>query len=308
MLLGMGYWYRTVLAVCDVPMTYRIGTIDSRFNIGEGEVRNAISSAESLWEDGTDRNLFTYDPEGEIVVNFVYDERQQSADAQKQYEKTLEKKEGVSDSVRSEYENLVKKYDALRASYEKEVDVYEVKLDTYNKEVADWNDRGGAPKDVFERLGKTKTSLGIEEKRLGGLSRELNGLVAKINALSSKGNALVSDYNSLVNEYNEEFGEVKEFTQGEYTDRTITIYEFGDETELTIVLAHELGHALGIGHVEGETSFMYHHMGAQSLEGGLTPFDHSAFTTECGATDESVAKTLAHLRSVLLGMLRTLGG
>ncbi len=108
-LFGVGYWYHTVLAVCDVPLTYRIGTIDPRFNITEGEVRNAVSSAESLWEDGTDRNLFTYDPEGEIVVNFVYDERQASADAQKEFEKTLEKKEGVSDSVRTEYEVLEKK-------------------------------------------------------------------------------------------------------------------------------------------------------------------------------------------------------
>ena len=303
---GLGYWYQTVLAVCDVPITYRIGDIDARFNLSTEEVRNAVSTAESLWEDGTDRNLFTYDPNGELVVKFVYDERQASTEAQVVLEETLAKKENVSESVRTEYETLVKKYTALKDTYEASVDAYEAKLRSYNKEVADWNAKGGAPKDVFNRLERTKSELSAEEKRLSSLSRDLNTLVSKINALGARGNDIVSDYNELVSEYNEEFGDAKEFTQGEYTNRVITIYEYKSKDELAIVLAHELGHALGLTHVDGESSIMYHHMGAQSLDDGLTAYDSAAFTQTCGVSENNMAETLLRIKALLLSMLRSL--
>ncbi len=304
---SIGYWYQTVLAVCDVPLTYRIGTIDERFAIKEDEVRNAISSAESLWEDGTDRNLFTYDPKGEVVINFVYDDRQAAVDAEKKLEATLQKKETVSDSVRTEYETLVQNYEKLKASYESRVDAYDTKLRAYNAEVSDWNTRGGAPKDVFSRLETTKSELAREEKQLNTLAKELNTLVAKINALSARGNALVDDYNKLVDTYNDTFAEGKEFTQGEYQNGTITIFEFETRNELSIVIAHELGHALGLGHTEGgETAIMYPVMGKQSSTIGLTAFDRALFQAECGAVDDSWTKSLLYIKQTLLEMLKNL--
>ncbi len=300
---GGGYWFYTALAGCDVPISYRIGTVDERFHITDAGIRNAISTAESLWEDGTDRNLFTYDPKGTLVVNFVYDERQKLVDEQKEYEGELEKKENVSENVKSEYEKLVAEYEKLRVSYETQVDAYEKKLTAYNKEVAEWNEKGGAPKDVFERLEKTKKTLATEEKRLGALSNELNALVKKINNLSNKGNSIVSDYNSLVNEYNSKFAEGEEFTQGDYKDDVINVYEFGSDTELSLVLAHELGHALDIDHVGGETSIMYHHMNKQSLTEGLTEADRTAFGQSCGDKGNT-AYMLQYLRKALEDLLR----
>ncbi len=306
---GVGYWYHTVLAVCDVPVTYRIGSVDERFSIKDDEVRNAISTAESLWEDGTDRNLFTYDPQGEVVIHFVYDDRQAAVDSAKRFETTLEKKETVSDSVRAEYDVLVEKYEELKKSYESRVDIYEDKLREYNKEVSEWNGRGGAPKDVFARLEITKDELAREERQLNPLAKELNTLVAKINALSARGNALVDDYNELVETYNDTFADGREFTQGEYHDGVITIFEFESEDELAIVLAHELGHAIGLGHThDGDTSIMYPVMGKQSLSVGVTSFDRTLFQASCGAVEDSWAQTLLRIQKTLLGMLKDLGG
>jgi vacuolar-type H+-ATPase subunit I/STV1 len=302
LLFGGGYWYYTALAGCDVPISYRVGTVDPRFNISDEEVRNAISSAESIWEDGTDRNLFTADVEGDLVINFVYDERQAQSEAQEEFETILDTKENMSETVKSEYENLVKQYETLRDSYEGQVDAYEKKLATYNKEVADWNARGGAPKDVFTRLEATQESLGEEEDRLNIISDRINSLVRKINALSSRGNSLVTDYNSLVEEYNDTFAEGKEFTQGDYQSNVINIYEFTNEEELVIVLAHEMGHALDIEHVGNSESLMYHHMKEQVLANGLTSEDIAAFGASCGSKG-SMADTLHYLRETLLELL-----
>jgi hypothetical protein len=302
-LFGGGYWYYTALAGCNVPISYQIGEVDPRFGISEDEVKNAVSGAESMWEDGTDRNLFTYSPEGRLVINFIYDERQELTNELDEYEELLDRKETMSDSVKVQYDTLVREYNALRTSYEASVDAYEAKLDDYNDEVAKWNARGGAPKDVYERLQSTKESLQDEEDRLQSRSRELNSLARKVNSVGSQGNSLVTDYNSLVNEYNEKFDGGKEFTQGDYEDDVINIYEFGDEDELVVVLAHEMGHALGIEHVEGEASVMYHHMEAQVLEDGLSEYDRTAFTQSCGAKG-GVSDTLEYLRKTLESLLR----
>ena len=301
-LFGGGYWYYTALAGCIVPIGYRIGTVDSRFDISDEEVRNAISSAESMWEDGTDRNLFTADPEGELVINFVYDERQAAAEAQQEFETILDRKENMSETVKSEYENLTEQYETLRVSYEGQVTAYEKKLSAYNKEVADWNARGGAPKDVFARLQSTEESLSKEEDRLNTISGQINSLVRKINALSSRGNSLVTDYNSLVEEYNDTFAEGKEFTQGDHKDQVINIYEFTNEEELVIVLAHEMGHALDIEHVLNSKSLMYHHMKDQVLSEGLTSEDIAAFSASCG-NKGSMADTLQYLKETLFRLL-----
>lgn len=301
-LFGGGYWYYTALAGCNVPISYRIGTIDPQFGISNEEVQNAISRAESLWEDGTDRNLFTAEREGKLVINFVYDERQAQSDAQEQFESVLLRKENVSESVKFEYEKLVTQYETLRATYENQVASYEKKLTAYNTEVADWNGRGGAPKDVFARLQVTKESLSDEEKRLNTLSGGVNSLARSINALSSRGNTLATDYNSLVEKYNDTFAEGKDFTQGDYTDGVVNIYEFMNSEELTIVLAHEMGHALDIDHVEGRESIMYPEMGGQILVNGLTKQDIGAFGASCG-NKGSMADTLQYLREALLRLL-----
>ena len=48
------------------------------------------------------------------------------------------------------------------------------------------------------------------------------------------------------------------------------------------MLAHEFGHALSLGHVEGEESLMYHFMEMQSLEDGATFEDRTEFERVCG--------------------------
>ncbi len=282
LVFGGGYWYYTAFAGCDVPITYQVGSIDERFSISEDEARTAISTAESLWEDSTGRNLFTYDDDGEVVINFVYDERQERADEEEELREVLEQKEGMSDSVKAQYEKLLSEYEDLKVSYRNALSTYEARLVAYNEEVAEWNERGGAPKDVYTRLSETQEALSKEEKRLSGYITELNTLARNINNLGNKGNSIISDYNSLVNVYNDEFSEGDEFTQGDYTKGVINIYEFASSEELSLVLAHEFGHALGVSHVEGEASIMYHFMEVQKLIIGLTTEDLAAFDAVCG--------------------------
>lgn len=282
-LFGTGYWYLVAEAICDVPMTYRIGTIDPRFGISEAEVRNVVSEAESMWEDATGENLFTYDTEGALAINFVFDERQEVANEQEQLEEVLDSKEAMSESVRSEYDTLMREYESLRATYEAQVAEYDTELAVYNREVSGWNEQGGAPADVFDRLEATKSELSREQARLADAADALNALVRKMNVLSSKGNSLISEYNETVEEYNGKFSEGHEFTQGDYEQDVINVYQYDSRDELVLVLAHEFGHALSLDHVEGADSIMYRLMEGQTQGAGLSEADLTEFARVCGA-------------------------
>jgi hypothetical protein len=62
---------------CSEPLTYRIGSVDARFRLDDEEVRHAVHEAVSLWDRASGRELFREDPQGDIVINLVYDYRQE---------------------------------------------------------------------------------------------------------------------------------------------------------------------------------------------------------------------------------------
>jgi DNA repair exonuclease SbcCD ATPase subunit len=265
-----------------VPIGYRIGVIDQDFNITHDEARSAISAAESLWEDATGRNLFTYDEDAEFTINFVFDERQEAANIEEDLRNKLDTKEDISNQVRDQYEDLLEQYDTLKSSYENKAAAYQDTLDAYNLEVERWNTSGGAPPEVYEALQEKQDELGTEQELLNTIASRLNEVVYQINTIGSEGNSLITDYNEIVEEYNEQFNESHEFTQGDYQGNLINIYQFDSEEELEIVIAHEFGHALKLGHVDGEESIMFHFMEEQTRESGVTAFDLHEFERVCG--------------------------
>ncbi len=282
LVLAGGYWYRVAESKCNVPVAYDVGSLDERFGISREEARAAISDAESLWEDATGENLFTYTEGADFTINLVYDGRQELTVEEGEARTVLNTKVEVSEHIREEYDRMIGKYSKLKSTYEARVDDYEDSLAAYNDEVELWNDKGGAPEGVYADLQKTKANLDEESQELNRLAGELNGVVKTINSLSQEGNQVVQEYNKDVAWYNTFFGGEREFTQGEYQGDRINIYQFGSPEELRRVLAHELGHALSLGHVEEEHSIMYHLM-ENGLAFALSSADISEFHRVCGA-------------------------
>ncbi len=278
---GSGLWYTYIDTSCKYPVAYRIGNIDSRFGTTAEEVKRIAAKAEALWEVPLGIDLFVYDENAKFPIHFVFDERQENAEREAELREDLAAKEGMSETVGSQYEKLIAEFRTLKKQYESRVLAYEASLKVYNKKVNEWNDKGGAPQEIIDELYAEESVLEKEYAKLDTMSDSINGLVVELNKIGARGNSLVADYNTVVETYNEEFSEASEFTQGDYTGESIHIYQFDSEDELTVVLAHEFGHALSIDHVPNESSVMYHFMDKQNVDKGITAEDTLAFTSIC---------------------------
>lgn len=278
---GSGFWYEHIDTQCRAPIRYRIGEIDSRFGTNVAEIQSIAAKAEQVWEVPLSTELFVYDSEAEFAINLVFDERQENADIENELKEDLEAKEGMSEAVSAQYQKLIDQFRSLTDEYELGVLQYESSLDEYNQTVTEWNDKGGAPEEVVSELRVEEAELTKEFSRLEKMTDSINVIVHELNKIGARGNSLIRDYNTVVEEYNNRFGEGHEFAQGDYTQNEINIYQFDSEDELVIVLAHEFGHALAFGHVENEHSVMYHLMGAQDIEMGITAEDIAEYRMMC---------------------------
>ncbi|QQR64806.1 matrixin family metalloprotease [Candidatus Kaiserbacteria bacterium] len=281
-LFGSGFWYQYIDTTCRTPVYYHVGSVDERFGASKDEIKGIAMNAELLWEDALHTDLFVYsDNEKGVPINLIFDERQEEADREEELRADLEAKEGMSESVSTQYEALIVKFRTLKKEYESRVVAYEATLEKYNTEVSKWNAKGGAPENILQELQQKSATLSKEQNSLQKLARELNTIAENLNNIGARGNALVTDYNSIVEKYNKEFNDSREFAQGDYADKVINIYQYDSEEELTIVLAHEFGHALSLGHVEGENSIMYYLMGKQTSAAGVQAPDITEYTNVC---------------------------
>lgn len=273
-------------SVCAEPLTFRVGNIDERFSITKSEVAGLMNDVAEIWSDAVDTSVIHYDEEGDISVNLVYAEEQQLSDRERQHRDRLEHEEFSITVLENEYQRMNREYEAEVQQYDKASAELQQSIDRLNQWVRQKNEQGGFNEQDLEQfeqrkaeIDQVKIDLARQEQTLKRKASELN---EKITFLNQK----VEAKNRLVDEYNREFTGVRKFTQGAYewtnNSRTINIFHFLDKDELRLVIAHEMGHALGIGHVQNPESVMHELMENQDqkkLE--LTDEDIQALQNVC---------------------------
>ena len=254
---------------CVSPVTYRIGDIDTRFGVTSRDVRELMEQVTQLWSEAAGMPIAFYSEEGDVVVQLLYDDRQQMTEREMSLRNRIDSEQLRYESMKITYDHLLTDYNRRLDTFNKRVDLYRNKVDEHNSWVNRQNAQGGFSDAGMSELLRRQGEIDREEQLLEREEAELRELAERLNEESERLNRNLTEQNKLIAEYNASFAGISSFNQGEYIEegsaKTINIYRFLNKNDLRLVLAHELGHALGIGHVSNSGSVMFHRMGDQVL-------------------------------------------
>lgn len=245
---------------CLTPIKYRIDALDPRFGITREDFRRSVERAGDLWGAVAGRKLFSYDESGPLVIDLVYDGRQEATQRLTAARAGISEKLKGGDEIEAQLRPLRDRFRTLDDSFSGQLSSYEHALEAHNQAVTHWNRQGGAPQGEQARLVSEAATLQEKGSVLKNKRLELNRLVDEINVRVVKHNALLDRANAEANLLNNSGSLGVEFEEGHYTRQgdaeRIQIFEYDGETALVIILAHEMGHALGIRHNANPASIM----------------------------------------------------
>lgn len=292
---------RPAQTLCRPTVAWHIAEVDSRFNLTPREVARAAEQATAMWNQAVQGSLFEHVEQGGIAVSLEYDHRQAFFEqANLIYQQLEELRQLIADS------------DNKLGDYLGEVNVLAEQIDSYNAQIrmlsgqanqlieANSDRRGRVPATIAREVNALRSEITELNESVQRLVAEHNRIQQAYNNHVAERNLLAQQHSELASRLNQKIASQRGATDvGEHgillrssgthvsvAQELISVYQVRSWQGLVTVLAHEFGHAIGIGHVTDTDSIMAARIESQ-LAGGfpeqLSAADIAALRLVCAS-------------------------
>lgn len=283
-------------ADCGIPIHFALGEVDPRFGFDRDTLMAALVEAASLWQAYADAVLFLEsDHRFAMTVGLHFDERQQAANTRRSLRGGIELDRRQLEADEAMLQHWSARIEAARRAHERDAEELARRVQRHEAEVQAWNADPARRTEARQRALETESAaLRAALAELERIGADMSADIEAYNRRAGDARARADTFRSRVGRYNSassaEPVESGRYSYSREQGRRIDVFRAESHDELVWVLAHELGHALGIGHVEEPGAIMHAllHDGGELQPGrvrplGLAAADRAALLAVCGA-------------------------
>ena len=238
----------------DSPLLYRIADLDPRLSISKQKMIEISQEAAAIWEQGTGKRYFVYDPKATFTVNLVFDQRQVRSMKRTENLKNLEQEKQLWLDENQKLLKLKQDSQQLHTQLELQKIKYQAQLNAY----------ASAQKKYLNKSSTKNLNLLQERTKLLNQQRDVLKILINDHDLNHQQIQVKTDelkqlheqLTQSVDRFNQNFAP-QLVHKGQFKGKQIFIYEFSSIDDLRLTLAHEFGHALGLKHTHNPKSLMY---------------------------------------------------
>ncbi|UUM28172.1 M10 family metallopeptidase domain-containing protein [Acinetobacter colistiniresistens] len=239
----------------DTRLRYRIAEVDPRFKLSIEQVKSISQQATQIWKDGTQQDYFVYDPNAQLAIHLIYDERQIESEQRREHLSQLQ-------SNQQHWQDKKQQLDLIEKEILSSKQLLDLKQQQLNQQIQHYNQEqhnarqhpaSYANPDYFQQRQR---DLEQNVKLLQQEIDQYNQRIAQLNQQVDELNALDQQLTNSVSQFKQRF-KPHLFHKGLFNGKQILIYEFESEDDLRLTLAHEFGHALGLQHTDDPQALMY---------------------------------------------------